>query len=174
MIITPAEIPDVQLFAASSFPHIMVSGWKSDLNLEVLISSMAPGSRSTYSDRGTYFPEPVSEKNVDGSLSSLCPSSTRRPSGCTRQLFRKPLPVIERTHAHAMLESVKFPCESARAVSRQTHCKPEVLTASVANLHSCLPDMEGDDFTHVSGVWEEKLHLKRRRADQGARRPRPL
>lgn len=37
----------VQLFAASSFPLIMDSGWKSDRYGPVFTSSMAPGSRST-------------------------------------------------------------------------------------------------------------------------------
>lgn len=37
---------NIQLFAASSLPVIMVSGWKRDLYGPVLTSSIAPGSRS--------------------------------------------------------------------------------------------------------------------------------
>jgi len=73
---------DSQLLAASSLPVISVSGWKSDLYGPVLTSSMTPGSRSMYRERGTCFPEPVSEKKVENPLSvDEGEPSIRRPSG---------------------------------------------------------------------------------------------
>ena len=55
---------DKQLDAASSLPVIMVSGWKRLRYLPVRTSSTTFGSRSMYSDRGTCFPDEVSEKKV--------------------------------------------------------------------------------------------------------------
>ena len=67
--ITRAMTFGLQLFAASSFPVISVSGWKRYLYGPDLTSSMTPGSRSMYSDRGTCFPELDSEKKVENPLS---------------------------------------------------------------------------------------------------------
>ncbi|KAJ0624222.1 hypothetical protein HanIR_Chr01g0040821 [Helianthus annuus] len=52
------------------------SGWKSCLYAPVRTSSMTVGSRSTNTALGTFFPEPVSLKNVlNESLPVPCKSS---------------------------------------------------------------------------------------------------
>ena len=54
----------VYLLAASSLPEMSCSGWNSWWEAPVRTSSTTDGSRSAYIARGTYFPAPVSLKNV--------------------------------------------------------------------------------------------------------------
>lgn len=71
-------------------PVTRVSGWKRLLYVLERTSSMTFGSRSMYSERGTCFPEEVSEKNVLKPVSCLeGEPSTMRPSGYGCMSVRK-------------------------------------------------------------------------------------
>jgi hypothetical protein len=69
-----------------TLPVMSCSGWKSCLYVPVRIWSITDDSRSMKTERGTYWPVPVSEKNVE-KFSLFIPSGTV-PSGlmpCSRQ-----------------------------------------------------------------------------------------